>query len=75
MILIIYPIQNSIDLTQFENLLLILTGIFFLFGIASGGMLSVKKPIGDFLIPLHKIIALLILISSGLTSYLLLFRK
>ncbi len=68
---IIVRINRSSGLDSLELIAAVVTGLLFLGTIATGGLLSMAKPMPDLVHHLHKITPFLTLISTAITLYLL----
>ncbi|HWQ46219.1 MAG TPA: hypothetical protein VN376_05090 [Longilinea sp.] len=75
--LIVTAVQlNKVSpLTGLELTAVIAAVVFFVAAIVTGGLVSVDKPMPDFVSWLHKIIPYLALLSSAASFYLLLWRR
>ena len=75
MAIIVFRLQKNIEAGNKELILIIITGLIFLFAFVSGALLSFEKPVNFILLVIHKIMSFLIVISSVLTFYILLNKK
>lgn len=71
----ISQMSKTFGINQQAIIFIVLTVVFVILEIATGAILSFEKPINSIILYLHKIIPVLILIFSGLTVYLLAFKK
>jgi len=72
---VIVRISRTVGLSSAELIAAVITGVFFLGTIATGGLLSAAKPMPTIVHQLHQITPFLTLVATALTFYLLLIRK
>ncbi len=70
-VIIVYQLQKNIELSNIELTLIIVSAIFFLLAFVSGALLSFDKFAVGIIRMIHKVTPLLLVISTGLTVYLL----
>jgi hypothetical protein len=71
----IYQVNQVTRLSNLELIASIATGLFFIGTIITGGLLSLARPMPGFVLRLHQITPVLIVLSAGVTLYLLLFVR
>jgi hypothetical protein len=72
---IVYRIHQSSPLIPVELGISILTLLFFVALIATGGLLSTAKTMPAVVLTIHQIMPFLVILSTSATLYLVLFRK
>ena len=72
---IIAQINKSIGLGSLEWIAVVVTGIMFIGTIATGGLLSMAKPLPSIVHHLHQITPFLTLLSTAFCLYIILSRK
>jgi hypothetical protein len=75
LVITIYQANQVAKLSAIELTAGVVTGLFFLGTIATGGLLSVDKPMPAIVLWLHRIMPFLTVLSTAATLYLLLTRK
>ena len=70
-----YQINQVAKLSATELIASVVTGLFFLGTIISGGLLSTGKPMPAAILTMHQIIPFLTVLSTAVTLYLLVSRK
>jgi len=75
LIVTVVQVNKVAQLTGLEMAAVIAAVVFFVAAIATGGLVSVDKPMPEFVPWLHKIIPYLALVSSAASFYLLLWRR
>ncbi|MBN1219830.1 MAG: hypothetical protein JXM69_12955 [Anaerolineae bacterium] len=75
LVIIIYQINQVAKLNGVELIAGVVTGLFFLGTIITGGLLSTTKPMPVAILKIHQIAPCLTVLSSAVTLYLLLGRK
>jgi hypothetical protein len=75
LVIVIYKRNQAIPLSAIELIVVVVTGLFFLGNITTGGLLSIAKPMPAVILRLHQIIPYLTVLSTAVTLYLLLIRK
>jgi hypothetical protein len=73
--IVIYRINQVAPLRTIELAAGVVTGLFFLDAVVSGGLLSIGKPMPAAILTMHRITPFLTLFSAAATLYLLLGRK
>jgi hypothetical protein len=69
--IIIYQLRKNVDLSNIDLILIIVTGLIFIIVFVTGGLLSFDKLENEVLQIVHKVTPLLLIISTGLTIYML----
>lgn len=67
--------NQAVALSTIELTTVVVTGLFFLSAIITGGLLSIDKPMPVVILRVHQIIPYLTVLSTAVTLYLLLIRK
>jgi hypothetical protein len=75
LVIIVYRIHQATPLNLLEITAVVLTVLFFIIMIATGGLLSTAKTMPAFILKIHQIIPFLVILSSAATLYLLLVRR
>jgi hypothetical protein len=75
LVIIIYQVNQVAKLSSVELVAAIVTGLFFLGTIVTGGLLSVDKPMPAIVLWLHRITPFLTVLSTAATLYLLLGHR
>ncbi len=70
-VITIYYLQKNVKLKNIELILMVVTGLIFLFAFVSGAILSFEKPVNLIILTIHKVTSFLIVISTTLTIYIL----
>jgi hypothetical protein len=73
--IVIYRINQVAPLRTIELAAGVVTGLFFLDAVVSGGLLSIGKPMPAVILTMHRITPFLTVLSAAVTLYLLLSRK
>ena len=74
-VIVIYTLQRGVDLKTFDYYLLIITSVFFISAIITGGFLSIEKLTNNAMLISHKILSLLTVISVAFTIYSFVNRR
>jgi len=74
LVITIYRLNQVATLSAMELTAAVVTGVFFLVTIASGGLLSTGKPVPAAILTMHQIAPYLTVLSTAATLYLLLSR-
>jgi hypothetical protein len=72
---VIHHRNQAVTLSTIELTAVVVTGLFFLGAIITGGLLSTDKPMPMIILRLHQIIPYLTVLSTAIMLYLLLIRK
>jgi len=75
LVITIYQINHVAKLGAIEWIASVVTGLFFLGTIITGGLLSTGKPTPAAILTMHQITPFLTVLSTAVTLYLLLSRK
>lgn len=75
LLITIYQINQAATLSAIELTAGVVTGLFFLSTIISGGLVSIDKPIPAAISMMHKLFPYLTVLSTAVTPYLLLGRR
>jgi hypothetical protein len=75
LVITIYQINQVAKLSAIELIAGVVTGLFFLSTIISGGLLSTGKPKPAAILTMHQITPFLTVLSTAVTLYLLISRK
>ena len=75
LVITIYQANQVAKLSAIELVAGVVTGLFFLGTIVTGGLLSVDRPMPAIVLWLHRITPFLTVLSTAVTLYLLLGRK
>ena len=75
LVMAIYQINQAAKLSAVELIAVVVTGLFFLGTIVTGGLLSTGKPMPAAILRMHQITPFLTVLSTAATLYLLLSRK
>ena len=75
LVIALYQMNQAVGLSAAELIAGVVTGLFLLGTIATGGLLSTDKPMPAIVYTLHKITPFLTVLSNAVTLYLLLSRK
>lgn len=75
LVIVIYKRNQAIPLSAIELIVVVVTGLFFLGNIITGGLLSIDKPMPLVILRMHQIIPYLTVCSTAAMLYLLLIRK
>jgi peptidoglycan/LPS O-acetylase OafA/YrhL len=68
----VYQVQRAAPHTPVDSAALLVTGLFFVSMIISGGLVSIDKPMPAIISRVHRLFPYLTALSSGITLYLLL---
>ena len=68
-IIVIYHLLRGVDLKAIDYSIILVTSIFFLSAIITGGLLSIEKMTNDIILVSHKVLSILTLISITFTVY------
>jgi hypothetical protein len=75
LVMTIYRMNQVAKLSAVELIAVVVTGLFFLGAVISGGLLSTGKPMPAAILRIHQITPFLTVLSTAATLYLLLSRK
>ena len=75
LVTVIYQRNHAVGLSAIELIAVVVTGLFFLCAIITGGLWSIGKPMPEIILRLHHIIPYLTVLSTAVTLYLLVRRK
>jgi len=75
LVVIICRVNRTAKLSAIELSAAIVTGLFFLGTIITGGLLSTDKSVPAVILTMHQITPILTVLSTAATLYLLLYRK
>ncbi len=75
LVMTIYRMNQVAKLSAVELIAVVVTGLFFLGAVISGGLLSTGKPMPAAILRIHQITPFLTVLSTAVTVYLLLSRK
>jgi hypothetical protein len=73
--IVIYRINQVVPLRTIELAAGVVTGLFFLDAVVSGGLLSIGKPMPAVILTMHRITPYLTVFAGAVTLYLLLGRR
>jgi hypothetical protein len=71
LVMTVYRILKAAPINQVEITAIVLTVLFFIGLVATGGLLSAEKPVPEAVSMIHKLFPYLTVFSSGITIYLL----
>jgi hypothetical protein len=74
-IIVIYKLLRGVDIKALDYSIILVTSIFFISAIITGGLLSIEKMTNNLILISHKVLSLLTLISIAVTFYFFIILK